>query len=76
MVGVTLAYSDNFLLSRGCHCKRTREALCYAKYSYKGFIGTEMRYNLCTWLGEISSCSCLTVLPGPAWVLLNKICKE
>ena len=24
------------------------------------------------WLGEISSCSCLTVLPGPAWVLLSK----
>ena len=37
---------------------------------------TEMRYILCTWLGEISSCSCLTVLPGPAWVLLNKICKD
>ena len=30
----------------------------------------------CTWLREISSCSCLTVLPGPAWVLLNKICKD
>ena len=37
---------------------------------------TEMRYILCTWFGEISSCSCLTVLPGPAWVLINKICKE
>ena len=37
---------------------------------------TEMRFILCTWLGEISSCSCLAVLPGPAWVLLNKICKE
>ena len=23
---------------------------------------------------EISSCCCLTVLPGPAWLLLNKIC--
>ena len=32
-----------------------------------------MRFILCTWLGEISSCSCFTVLPGPAWVLLNKI---
>ena len=30
----------------------------------------------CTWFGEISSCSCLTVLSGPALVLLNKICKE
>ena len=37
---------------------------------------TEMRFILCTWFGEISSCSCLTALPGPAWVLLNKICKE
>ena len=37
---------------------------------------TEMRFNLCTWLGEIYSCSCLTVLPGPAWVLLNKIYKD
>ena len=37
---------------------------------------TEMRFILCTWLGEISSCSFLTVLPGPAWVLFNKFCKE
>ena len=29
----------------------------------------------CTWFGEISSCSSLTALPGPAWVLLSKICK-
>ena len=25
------------------------------------------------WVGEIRSCSCLAVLPDPAWVLLNKI---
>ena len=25
---------------------------------------TEMRFILCTWLGEICSCSCLIVLPG------------
>ena len=24
---------------------------------------TEMRFNVCTWFGEISSCFCLTVLP-------------
>ena len=30
--------------------------------------------RLGTWLREISSCSCLTVLPGTAWLLLNKIC--
>ena len=37
---------------------------------------TEMRFIFCTWLGEICSCSCLPVLPGPAWALLNWICKE
>ena len=26
-----------------------------------------------TWLGENSSCSCVTVLPGSAWDILNKI---
>ncbi len=31
--------------------------------------------QVCTWFQEISSCSCLTVLPGPAWVLLSKTCK-
>ena len=41
-----------------------------------GEYSTEMRFIICTWFGEISSCSCLTVLPGPAWVLLNKICEE
>ena len=29
----------------------------------------------CAWFGEISSYSSLTALPGPAWVLLSKICK-
>ena len=27
------------------------------------------------WLQELSSCSCLTVLPGSAWVLLSKTYK-
>ena len=27
----------------------------------------------CTWFGEICSCCYLTVLLGPAWVLLSKI---
>ena len=27
------------------------------------------------WLREFSSCSCLTALPGPAWVLLSKTFK-
>ena len=30
---------------------------------------------VCTWFNEICSCSCLHVLPGPAWVLLSKIYK-
>ena len=33
---------------------------------------TELRKSLGTWLREMSSCSCLTFLPGPAWVLLSK----
>ena len=36
---------------------------------------TEGEIKVCTGLREISSCSCLTVLPGPAWVLLSKTCK-
>ena len=35
-----------------------------------------MRFILCTWFGEFCSCCFLTTLPGPAWVLLNWICKE
>ena len=35
-------------------------------------VSTEGEIKVCTWLREISSCSCLTVLPGPAWVLLSK----
>ena len=37
---------------------------------------TEMRFILCTWFVEFCSCCSLTALPGPAWVLLNWICKE
>ena len=37
---------------------------------------TEMRLILCTWFGEFCSCCSLTALPGPAWVLLNRIGKE
>ena len=37
---------------------------------------TEPRKSLGTWLREISSCSSLTFLPGPAWVLLSKICQD
>ena len=36
---------------------------------------TERQIKVCTWLREISSCSCLTALPGPAWVLLSKTYK-
>ena len=35
-----------------------------------------MRFILCTWFGEFCSCCSLIALPGPAWVLLNWICKE
>ena len=29
----------------------------------------------CMWLGEISSCCCLPVLPHSAWLLHKKTCK-
>ena len=50
--------------------------ICGMDFTKPLLLCTEGRFNLCTWLGEICSCSCLTVLPGPAWVLLNKICKD
>ena len=34
---------------------------------------TEKNKKACTWLQEFCSCSCLTALPGLAWVLLSKI---
>ena len=34
---------------------------------------TETNKKACTWLREFCSCSCLTVLPGLAWVLFSKI---
>ena len=34
---------------------------------------TETNKKACTWLRELCSCSCLTALPGLAWVLLSKI---
>ena len=36
---------------------------------------TEEKIKVCTRFREISSCSCLTALPGPAWVLLSKTYK-
>ena len=37
-------------------------------------ISTELGKKACTWFGEICSCSCLPVLPGPAGDLLSRIC--
>ena len=48
----------------------------YVISKLRRLLHTEPRKSLGTWLREISSCSCLTFLPGPAWVLLSKICKD
>ena len=37
------------------------------------FSFTETNKKACTWLREFRSCSCLTALPGLAWVLFSKI---
>ena len=37
---------------------------------------TTVKYTepyVCKWLGELYHCFCLTVLPGPAWVLLSHV---
>ena len=56
-------------------------AMTRTRHSFRGFGSTCARgggfarhvpENICTWLREIFSFSCLTVLPGPAWVLLSK----
>ena len=56
-------------LTGSCHCANFPSPHCISF--------TEMRFNLWTWLGEDSSCSCSTVLPGPAcqlnWSQLNGI---
>ena len=44
----------------------------YSKAYGFALIRTEGEIKVCRWLREMSSCSCLTVLPGPAWVLLSK----
>ena len=39
-------------------------------------VRTEPGIKVSSWLRDISCCSCLTVLPGIALVLLSKICKH
>ena len=47
---------------------------CMRRRRHITTIYTERQIKVCTWLREISSCSCLTALSGPAWVLLSKTC--
>ena len=35
--------------------------------------GTGPANKACTWLGEVYYCSFLTLLPGPAWVMLSYV---
>ena len=44
-----------------------------AWYKYFPFYITEMKKFLCTWLGEVCYSCSLTVLSGPAWVVLNYV---
>ena len=55
----------------GAHASRGADAAVRAEGQIRGCCAnlhssTEMRFILCTWLGEISSFSFLSVLPGPA----------
>ena len=49
--------------------------MVWTKLRSRTNLSTEWEIKVCTWLREISFCSCLTLLPGPAWVLLSKTCK-
>ena len=62
--------SNNVELAFGVIHVHRKVHLCVTSIS-----STERQIKVCTWLREISSCSCLTVLPGPAWLLLNKTYK-
>ena len=41
--------------------------------SFSSGQSTEMKKFLCTWFGEVCYSCSLTVLPGPAWVVLNYV---
>ena len=47
--------------------------MCLADMHSEESKHTEPEIMVCTWLGELCYCSCLPVLPGPAWVLLSHV---
>ena len=47
------------------------QSLAFCPYLHRG--RTEAEKMACTWFGEIPSCCSLTLLLGPAWVLLNYV---
>ena len=65
------------------HCPLVHNTPCLKtwhyeyQYSHNSMVSrsTEAPEIACTRLGEICSCSCLTFLTGPAWVLFSKIYK-
>ena len=61
---------------KGRNSDRLRRMSPESEDSPKHSRNTEPRKSLGTWLRDISSCSCLTFLPGPAWVLLSKIWQD
>ena len=82
----TLAFVVNFLRQVKSRRKRSRSAgrrahfpVAVSHFITFTFEGnwrktcTEPNKKACTWLREFCSCSCLTALPGLAWVLLSKI---
>ena len=52
--------------------KLCRRIILNVEFHRNALSFTEGKIKVCTWLREISSCSCLTELPGPARVLLSK----
>ena len=83
LTNVYSRWIDNCMASESCNlCTLFSFTGVYPYVTYSlcimGLWSLNLMHNVqrsaCMWLREISSCSCLTFLTGPAWLLLNKIC--
>ena len=72
---VTLPVTERFLRTCTEICDTITSGIFFRRCWIHEFIFFSW-ISVYTWLREISSRSSLTFLPGPAWVLLSKICQD
>ena len=69
---LTIPSADSWQITYDDERKTRKGTMEGASLTFR-FVGcTEPEMKVCAWLREILSCSYLTVLSGPAWVLLSK----